>query len=136
MTRLLSLEYRMGLKDMTGKNIIFVPDWNEFVELERNHLPDIVKFSAFGAAAPAEDVAEQQRKLNAAQLAMQMEQFSLSLGNDPSLDVKSLIRQVLNEGGWTDISEITLEAQPEPRAPGNGSDEQPGGIPPELNAVG
>ena len=136
MTRLLSLEYRMGLKDMTGKNTIFVPDWNEFVSLERNHLPDIVKFSAFGAAAPAEDVAEQQRKLAAAQLAMSMEQFSLSVGNDPSLDVKALIRQVLNEGGWTDISEITLEIEAEPRPPGNGSGEQPGGIPPELNAVG
>ena len=59
----------------------------------------------------AEDQAETQKRLNSAQLAMNMDQFSIQLGNNPTLDVPALIRKTMEEGGWTDVSEVTFEQE-------------------------
>ena len=121
MTRLLQLEYRMGIKTMRGSNVVFVKPWNEFVSLKRAHLPDIVHFEAFGAAAPAEDRAETEKRLNSAQLAMSMDQFAIQLGAQPTLDIPALIKKTLEDGGWVDVSEVTLE-QEAGRLPAGGAD--------------
>ncbi len=109
MTRLLQLEYRMGLKDMRGRNTIFVAPWNEFVSIERRHLPDIVHFDAFGAAAPAEDQAEIKKRLDSAQLAVGLDQMAQQAGASPTIDMPALIRRTLEDGGWVDVTEITNE---------------------------
>ena len=120
LTRLLQLEYRMGLKAMGGRNhMIYIEQWNEFVNINRKHLPDIVKFQAIGAGAPAEDAAQQSRRLESAQFAMQLDTLAAQLGRQPKLDHGALIDQILSGGGWTDTTAITTE------------EEQPGAVSPE-----
>lgn len=121
MTRLLQLEYRMGLSLMRGRQTLYVEQWNEFVTVKRDHLPDIVKFTAIGSGAPAEDLAKSAQRQAAAQMALQIDSFAVSLGREPKIDHGKLIEQVLNDGGWTDVSAIT---RPEESA--EGAEPQPG----------
>ena len=106
MTRSLGLEYRMGLSTMRGRQTIYIQPWNEFVSITRQHLPEIVRFAAIGAGAPAEDAARNQQMLSSAQLAVQLDQIGQQAGQPPTLDLPALIEQVLTKGGWTDVSNI------------------------------
>ena len=108
MTRSLDLEYRMGLSTMRGRQTIFIPNWNEFVHITKAHLPDIVKFIAIGAGAPAEDQARNQQRLASAQLALQLDGAAQEAGADPSINIPGLIRNVLENGGWTDLDDILI----------------------------
>ena len=108
MTRSLQLEYRMGLSAMSGRQTIYVPNWNEFVSISKSHLPDIVKFTAVGAGAPAEDQARINRQLASAQTAIQVDRMAQEAGNKPSLNMPALVRHILSTGGWTDLDEIIL----------------------------
>jgi hypothetical protein len=123
MTRLLEMEYRMGLKNWS-KRVLYIEPWKEFAEIERGHLPDTVRFIANGAGSPAEEEARQQRKFNAAQAAVQLDTIAIQAGQPPSIDLPALIRGILEDGGWTDPSEITLETQPQQATEG-----QPGQLP-------
>lgn len=124
MTRLLQLEYRMGLSAMKGRQTIYVQDWDEFVSIKRDHLPDIVKFTAIGAGAPAEEEARTAKKLASVQFALQVDNVAVGLGRDPKLDHERLIEKVLNEGGWnaTDVVNPSAQGAPEgaEAAPGMG----------------
>ena len=113
MTRFLELEYRMGLAAMSGRENVYIQEWNEFVEIKKGHLPSVVKFFAVGAGAPAEEEARIAEKLASAQQALQIDQIAVQLGNESSLDHAKLIEQVLSEGGW-DVSAILAEAEVEP----------------------
>ena len=128
MTRLLELEYKMGFRDMKSKETIFIEAWNEFINVGKNHLPDIVRFVAIGSGAPAEDAARSQQRLNSAQFALQLDAAAQQLGSPPSVDVAALIRQVLSTGGWQDVDAITLEQQPTQTADGGGNGSQIGAI--------
>jgi hypothetical protein len=138
MTRFLQLEYRMGLEGFRGSQTIYIEAWNEFVSITRNHLPDIVKFIAIGSGAPAEDQARNAERLQAAQLAMQMEASAIQLGllETPTLDYAALIKQTLNEGGWTDVAAITTEdEQGEVPAAPNGGGQLPGALAGEVDTL-
>lgn len=107
MERLLQLEYRMGLPLIRGRQTIYVEPWNEFVTIRRDHLPDIVKFTAIGAGAPAEEQAQYSRKLVSAQTALQIDSIAINLGREPKVDHGKLVEVLLSEGGWTDVGSIT-----------------------------
>lgn len=110
MTRLLDLEYRMGLKHWKNRPI-YIDAWKEFAEIKKGHLPDIVKFVAIGAGAPAEEQARFAAKFESAQAAIQLDGFSVQQGNQPTIDVPALIKSILADGGWSDVSEITLDQE-------------------------
>lgn len=131
MTRLLDLEYKLGFRDMKARETVYVETWNEFVTLTRAHLPDIVKFTAIGAGAPAEDALQQQNRLQSVQFALQLDAAAQEAGQAPTIDIQTMIRQVLSDGGWQDVDAIILEQEPGPEgAPtlaGNGLEEGAGG---------
>jgi len=118
MTRLLQLEYKMAFENWK-KQIVFVEAWDEFVDLEKNHLPDIVRFKAIGAGAPAEDQAKQAEQLQAVQTALQVDSIAIQLGREPKMDHGAIIDKILQDAGFSDITEITNDAQPT-QPPGNG----------------
>lgn len=132
MSRMLHLEYRMGLSAMRGRHTIYVQPWDEFVTITRQHLPEIVRFQAVGSGAPAEDEVKSQQKLSSAQLALQIDQFSQELGNPPQIDAAKLIEHVLNAGGW-DVSEISTTGTGE--TPGAVEQQLPGAITGEPGAL-
>ena len=109
MTRLLELEYRMGIKGFK-QTVVYIDPWNEFAEFKRGHLPDTVKFIAEGGGSPADDEARQQRKFNAAQAALQIDALAMQAGKAPTVDTAALIQEILKDGGWSDPSQITMEA--------------------------
>jgi len=119
MTRLLAMEYRMGLELMRGRTVMYVEPWQEFVEIQRGHLPDIVVFRAIGAGAVAEDAAQSQQRLAAVQLALQVDQLAAQMGRQPLLDHGAIVTQILRQGGWTDVDAITAT----PGAPAGAGDE-------------
>ena len=114
MTRGLQLEYSMGLSTMKGRQMIYVPAWNEFVNITKAHLPDVVKFTAIGAGAPAEDQARDARRLQSAQGAMALDQSAQQAGEPSRLDIGGLIRHMLEAGGWTDLGQIVRQDEPGP----------------------
>jgi hypothetical protein len=125
LTRFLEMEYRYALKHWK-KQVVFVPAWNEFVELRKGHLPDIAIFNALGDAAAIEDLQAQQKKLNAIQTAMQIDAAAVQLyGTKPKLDPGKLVENVLRDGGVQDLSEVIVEDEPE-QAPLPGNGQSPG----------
>ena len=112
MNRLLDAEYRMGRKRWS-KRVLYIDPWKEFAEIERDHLPDMVHFVADGAGSPAEDEARQQRKFNALQAAIQLDTLGMQRGEQPIVDIQAAIQDILEEGGWTDPAEVTLEQAPQ-----------------------
>lgn len=121
MTRLLHMEYRMGLSLMRGTQAVYVDAYEEFVNLSRAHLPDIVAFKAIGAAAPNDQAAEMQRMQMAAQTALQVDAMAVQLGRQPRIDHAALVDHILRHGGWTDIDAITTGSSVAEGA-GNGSE--------------
>lgn len=111
MTRSLQLEYRMGLKNWKNQ-LIYVEPWNEFAEIKRGHLPDTVKFTAVGAGAPAEEQARFDKKIAAVQAALQVDNIAVQLGKESKVDHGEFINKILEEGGWTDVTEVTVEGEP------------------------
>lgn len=103
----LEVEYRMALQLMgSRKELVYIPDWKEFVEIGREHLPETVYFNAIGAGAPAEQEAEMRRKLDAAQLALQVDAAAVQLGRQPQIDHGAMVQQILREGGWNEVDAI------------------------------
>ena len=108
LTRFLEMEYAIAKKEWQ-KDIVFIDAWNEFAEIEKRHLPDIVAFKALGDRAPSDDQVAMQRKLAAIQLALQVDAAAVQMGAEPKLDHGKIIEQVLRDGGIQDIAEITTE---------------------------
>lgn len=107
MTRLLYLEYRMGLEMMRGPEDIYIQEWDEFVSLKKGHLPDVVKFMAIGADAPAEEQQRSAERIQSAATAMQIDAGAVQFGREPAIqDHRPLIEQILRDGGWHSIEEL------------------------------
>jgi hypothetical protein len=102
MSRWLSMEFEMGRAAMKGKETFWIPAYGGFVEIKKDFLPDMAVFEVFGAGGPQEEQAKLAKRLSALQLVAQMEQLKLQTGGKP-MDWESAQKQVLREGGWTDI---------------------------------
>jgi hypothetical protein len=101
MTQWLYMEYEMGRRNMTD-NVIYIPGYRGFVDIGKDQLPDEVVFEAHGSGEPQEEQVKQQKKLQALSTAIQMDQISISQGNQPKLNIDKAIEEVLREGGWVD----------------------------------
>lgn len=114
----LEMEYRMALKSWK-KQVVYVGAWNEFVELERAHLPDIVAFQAMGTNAPAEDAQRAQAEMQAIQLALQIDSVAIQMGRESKMDHGAIIDKILRRAGIQDVSEVTIDSA-EAAPQGNG----------------
>lgn len=123
LTRWLHMAYDMGREAMGRENVSFYIDaYGGFVEVSKDQLPEKSSFEWFGSGGPAEEQQKMQRRMQALQMAIQMDQLNVQLGNPPSVDIPSAIRQTLREGGWTDLDAITQAVeQAAPQAPNPGS---------------
>lgn len=107
LTRWLYMAYDMARDEMKGEMSVYSESYGGFINLTKDALPENVVFEWFGASGPTEEREKQQSRLAALQLALQMDQISIQLGNQPTIDIKSAIEQVLREGKWTDVDAIT-----------------------------
>ena len=109
--RWLGMAYSMGRETLTKRNTVFIDAYNSFVDIGKEHLPEIVSFDAFGAGAPQEEAVKQSRKLQSLQLALQLEQIAIQKGEPPRLDMGSILEQTLREGGWIDTDLFIRKGQ-------------------------
>lgn len=110
--RWLDMAYRMG-RDGIGQNetvSFWIDAYGGFVEVGPEQLPETAVFEWFGAGGPAEEQAKRQSKLTSATLAMQIDQMGAAFGREPTLDLAAFQREVLREGGWTDVDTIVTSA--------------------------
>ena len=103
--RWLNIEFDM-LRSKRWKDTFFLRSYNGFVNMENSLLPDQATFEVFGSGAPADEQFKLQKRAAALTQAVQLDQLAIGLGADPTLDVPAAIRQVLQEGGWTDVDAI------------------------------
>lgn len=135
----LDMAYKMGREDM-GRNktvSFYIDSYGGFVNVAKRHLPENVYFEWFGSGGPAEAAQKRQAKLQSITTAIQLDQMLLQTGQPGTMDVPAAQREILREGGWTDVDGITKapEAAPQPQTgiPGEGI---PGaGLPPEGQVV-
>lgn len=139
LVRWLNMAYTMGRKSIGPRETVsfYIGAYGGYVEVERKHLPEHATFEWFGSGGPAEEQAQRQAKLSALGLALQMEQLGMAMGEPKTIDVPAAIREVLREGGWTDVDAITKLAgavagpSAAPQLPGP----NPGGPGPALEAL-
>ena len=139
MTRWLDMAYQMGRDKIQGNVSFFIKAYGGFVQVTKEQLPERSAFEWFGAGGPAEEAEKRQNKINSLGLAMQMEQLARSAGEPPRLDIAAAQREVLREGGWTDLDTIitgTTESpaadQAAPGVPGTAGE---AGTPAALNSI-
>lgn len=125
-SRWLDMAYTMGRNELKKNETItfFIEAYGGFVEIERDFLPERVSWDWFGAGGPQEDQAKMTNRLNALQLGLKMDQLGMQTGQKPTIDLPAAIREVLREGGWTDLEAIT------------GRSGAPGGAPPARQLSG
>lgn len=114
LTQFLYMEYAMARESMRGEQSFWIDAYDGAVTIRKEHLPEMVDFEWFGAAGPAEEQAKQQSKLSSAQLALSIDQMGIQLGRPPEIQTGDLIKEVLREGGWTDVDAITNSGRAEP----------------------
>lgn len=123
--RWLDMVFDMARDEMPRGGLSFFSDaYGGFIEITRRSLPDKVSFEWFGAAGPQDEQARLQARLQALQLALQMDQLSIQQGNPPTVSVTDAIRQTLRDGGWQDLDAIInpqaeTALQVQSGAPGN-----------------
>ena len=117
------MAYEMG-RSALGRNekvSFFIDTYGGFVEVVKDQLPERAAFEWFGSGGPADEQRKSQTKLQALQLAIQMDQLKVQAGGQPSVDIDAAIKQTLRDGGWTDIDVITqqeAEIAPQEQNPG------------------
>ena len=127
LARWLDMEYQMGRSVMKTMPV-YIPAYNGFVDIGKDYLPENVVFDAHGSGEPQEKQMKDQKKLQALQMAMSMDQLGVAMGQAPVLDLRSSIEEVLREGGWTDTDVIINSDTTEPGmgAGGGGVEASPG----------
>lgn len=121
LTQWLNLAYEIG-RPLLRDTDLYIADWEAWVRLSKEHLPDAVVFDAHGAGGPAEEQAKRQGKMNAMQMAIQIDSVAKGYGMDTGLKLSAAVEHVLREGGWTDVDAIVER--------GTGVAAGPGGAPP------
>ncbi len=104
LTKFLYMEYDLSKRLMGRKNHTFYIDsYRGFVEIDRSKLPDKAMFEAFGSGGPAEQAQKRQDRLQALQLAMQVDQLKVQFGLGEPMNYEEIQRQILLDGGWIDV---------------------------------
>jgi hypothetical protein len=117
LTRWLNMSYDMGKSAFRSSQKIsfYIAAYGGYVEITPDQLPDAATFEWFGSGGPTEEAQKTQKRLQALQLALQMDQLSVQMGGQPSIDISAAIRETLREGGWTDVDVITKVASAAPQ---------------------
>lgn len=130
-TRWLDIAYTLGREAMTGENSVYIDDYGGYVTIEKDMLPENVNFEWFGSGGPQEKQQRNMAKIQAAELAVKVDQLRVQLGQPPRVNLEAMIDEILRDGGWRDLAAITSIGQPStgsqgaPGVPG-ASPENPG----------
>lgn len=122
MTQILYTQYEIG-KVYFKKEAIYIDDYQAFVNVTRDILPENVKFKASGSNTPNEEKQTAQEKITATQSAVALEELKAQLGGGRPLDIEKIQVQLLKAGGIINASEMFTDkpaGQAARVAPGQG----------------
>src|SRR3972149_5607245 len=110
--------FEMGRKELKETTLYIAP-YNGWVTINKDHLPDEVMFDVHGAGGPQEESQKTQKRLQALNLALSMDQLAIQTGRPPTVNLQGAIEQVLREGGWLDLDSVIERSNPaqEPASP-------------------
>lgn len=131
----LSIAWELGRPTMRNENV-YIPSYNGFVTVSAKQLPEDVMFEAIGAGGPSEEAAKDQKRQNAVNIVLQLDQLRAQykqLGVEPSVDYDKLIEQIMRSGGWTDVDELLNTANATVQPGSGGAEGLAGGA--ALNAA-
>src|SRR5262245_1826911 len=138
MTRWLGMAYEMG-RSAIGKNddvAFWIGAYGGYVQVTKEQLPERATFEWFGSGGPQEEMQKKQLRVAAWNMALQMDMAAIQTGRQPTLNIPNGIKEVLREGGWTDIDPFILQQQPQqattPRTPMLDATAQLALAPPEV----
>lgn len=102
----LNMEFEMAKTTSTGEEDIYIPSYGGWVKFRKEMIPEKVVFEAYGAGAPQEQRDKESRRLASLQLAMQIDAIKVQNGLGKPLNYEALQREILGQGGWTDLDVI------------------------------
>ena len=109
--RWLTMAYTMGREVMKDESI-YIDAFGGYVDVSKDTLPEHATFEVFGSGGPQEEAAKRQQKMQALQMAMQVDQVKVQMGGQPGLNLDAIQAQMLREGGWTDIDAFLSQELP------------------------
>lgn len=131
----LNMELEMARKSLKN-DLVYVPQWKQYVRLSAEDLPERVTYDVYGAAGPVERRERAQRIMQALQMVIALEPVAEKLGGKP-LDINGIREFILHEAQIYDTDKFFAQAasvQPPVAAPGNPALSQ--GIAPNVPVSG
>ena len=115
-TRWLNMSYQMGRDAIGDRETVtfFIDAYGGWVEVSKDQLPERAAFQWFGSGGPADEQQKSQKRVQSVGLAMQIDQMAVATGRQPTLNLPSLVTEVLREGGWTDVDPFIQQQGPTP----------------------
>lgn len=111
LVQFLRMELEMARLSMKReKQTVFVDEYEGFVEIGDEHLPDDCVFECIGASGGMEEQQEAMRKTQALVGLFQVEPMARQLGGTP-IDVDKIRQEFLRENGFTDVSQFFQQPQ-------------------------
>lgn len=132
LTQWLYLAYEIG-RPLLRDTDMYIADWEAWVTVSKEHLPDAVVFEAHGAGGPAEEQAKRQNKMAAVQMAIQIDSVAKGYGQDTGLKLPEIVQNVLREGGWTDVDALVERGTGVSAGPAQPSPVEAAAGPAEIN---
>jgi hypothetical protein len=106
MVRWLDMAYQMGRDSIDGKISFYIYDYNGYVQVEKEHLPDTACFEWLGAGGPKDKSQQMQEKVNGLLLASKLDAINAQTQKPMRIDYNKAIDQILRETGWSDLDAI------------------------------
>src|SRR5258708_4053614 len=114
MLECLNKEFRLARMALKGeRRLIWVEDYKGYVEIDADHLPDVVTFDVIGAAGPQEEAQENALFMGVAKALVEMEGAARQLGAKP-LDLDKIRHEALRRTNVEDVDAFFKAAAPAP----------------------
>ena len=113
----LNMAYVMGRSTWNKSQKIYIDAYNGFVELDKKHLPEDVSWKALGSGGPDEERVKSDRKFQALVQAIQLDQFAMQQGKQPTIDIEKAQEAMLRNAGWTDTDVLKATQAPQGAQP-------------------
>jgi hypothetical protein len=117
-----NMAYKMGRDSIGPRESIsfYIAAYGGFVKIDKSHLPDAAMFDWLGAGGPQDESQKMQQRVNALLLAAKLDQFNVSTGQPPRININNAIDAVLRDGGWIDLDAIVNTETSLTQSPGPG----------------
>ena len=119
LTQWLYMCYEMARAQFKG-GAFYIESYGGFINLQsKKQLPDpkLVIFDAHGSGTPSDEQERMNRRLQALDRAIQIDNLNIQRGGQPKLDLARVILETMREGGWQDAQQFIQAVRPQAQAP-------------------